>query len=46
LETLVRGRAGSLAPQELVRSVHEEVAAWGGGLADDCVALALRRRTA
>src|SRR4051812_6905116 len=44
LETLVQMRAGGLSPQDLVRSVHEEVAAWGGGLADDCVALALRRR--
>jgi GAF domain-containing protein len=46
LEALVAMRAGTLAPQDLVRSVHEEVAAWGGGLADDSVALALRRRTA
>src|SRR4051794_684179 len=44
LQALVRERGVGLAPQELVRSVHEEVAAWGGGLADDCVALALRRK--
>jgi sigma-B regulation protein RsbU (phosphoserine phosphatase) len=44
LQALVRERADGLAPQDLVRSVHEEVAAWGGGLADDCVALALRRK--
>jgi hypothetical protein len=29
-----------------VRSVHDEVAPWGGGLADDSVALALRRKRA
>ena len=28
------------------RSVHDEVAAWGGGLADDSLALALRRKRA
>jgi hypothetical protein len=44
LESLVSGRAGSLGPHDLVRSVHDEVAAWAGGLADDSVALALRRR--
>jgi serine phosphatase RsbU (regulator of sigma subunit) len=44
LRGLVAERAGSLSPQELVRSVHEEIAAWAGGLADDSVALALRRK--
>lgn len=36
------GRA--MGPSELVRSVHDQVAAWAGGFADDVVALALRRR--
>ena len=45
LEELVRKSVGELAPNDLVRTVHEEVAAWGGGLEDDCVALALKRRT-
>jgi serine phosphatase RsbU (regulator of sigma subunit) len=44
LAALVGKRGGALSPQELVRSVHEEVSAWAGGLADDSVALALRRR--
>ena len=46
LEALVANRAAAHSAQDLVRSVHEEVAAWGGGLADDSVALALRRRAA
>ena len=44
LGALIAKRAGSLSPQDLVQSVHEEVAAWASGLADDCVALALRRQ--
>jgi GAF domain-containing protein len=44
LAALVAKRGSSLPPQDLVRSVHEEIAAWAGGLADDSVALALRRR--
>jgi GAF domain-containing protein len=36
-------RAGALGPAELVRTVHEEVTEWADGLADDTVALALRR---
>jgi hypothetical protein len=44
LVTLVRSRAVNQSPDELVRSVHDEVAAWADGLADDAVALALRRR--
>ena len=38
-----RGCAGSHAPQELVRAVHEEVTGWADGISDDAVALALRR---
>jgi phosphoserine phosphatase RsbU/P len=44
LVDLVARLARSLAPQELVRAVHDEVAGWADGLADDAVALALRRR--
>ena len=44
LEALVAKRAGASRLQDLVRSVHDEVAAWGGGLADDSVALARRKR--
>jgi serine phosphatase RsbU (regulator of sigma subunit) len=33
-----------LGPAELVHRVHREVAGWADGLADDVVALALRRR--
>ena len=44
LADLVARLARSLAPQELVRAVHDEVAGWADGLADDAVALALRRR--
>jgi len=43
---LVAHLAGSLGPQELTRAVHDEVAGWAGGLSDDAVALALRRRPA
>ncbi len=43
LADLVARLARSLAPQELVRAVHDEVAGWADGLADDAVALALRR---
>ncbi len=43
LTRLVTGWSRSLPPEELVRAVHEEVAGWAGGLADDAVALALRR---
>jgi len=43
LRGLVAARSRTLEPQELVRSVHEEVAAWAGGLSDDAVALAIRR---
>jgi GAF domain-containing protein len=44
LAALVTERGKSLSPQDLVRSVHEEVGSWAGGFADDSVALALRRR--
>ena len=43
LTALVGSLAGRLAPAELVRAVHEEVSAWADRLADDAVALALRR---
>lgn len=43
LTRLVTGWSGTLGPGELVGAVHEEVASWAGGLADDAVALALRR---
>jgi hypothetical protein len=43
LARLVAAGADSQSPTELVRSVHEEVAAWADGLTDDAVALALRR---
>jgi len=33
----------ALPPQELARAVRDEVADWGDGLADDALALALRR---
>jgi sigma-B regulation protein RsbU (phosphoserine phosphatase) len=35
--------AATQPPRELVRAVHDEVAAWGDGISDDAVALALRR---
>jgi Stage II sporulation protein E (SpoIIE) len=44
--SLVTRLAGSLDPQHLTRAVHDEVAGWSGGLSDDAVALALRRRPA
>jgi hypothetical protein len=44
LAALVTSLAGDLAPQALAKRVHEEVVAWSGGLGDDAVALALRRR--
>jgi len=43
LSELVSGLAGSLAAQELVRAVHEDVTGWADGISDDAVALALRR---
>jgi phosphoserine phosphatase RsbU/P len=43
---LVARLATSLDPQRLTRAVHDEVAGWSGGLSDDAVALALRRRPA
>jgi hypothetical protein len=33
-------------PEQLVRRVHDDVARWAGGLTDDALALALRRRAA
>jgi serine phosphatase RsbU (regulator of sigma subunit) len=43
LAALVAGAASTLAPQELVRAVHDDVAAWADGISDDAVALALCR---
>ena len=43
LARLVRSLASSEGPEQLAKRVHEEVVAWSGGLADDAVALALRR---
>jgi GAF domain-containing protein len=45
LTALLERLASMHAPAELVAAMHEEVAAWGDGLADDAVALALRRAT-
>jgi serine phosphatase RsbU (regulator of sigma subunit) len=44
LRKLVTERSRELDPAALVRAVHDEVAGWADGLADDAVALALRRR--
>lgn len=44
LGRLAAGWATALGPDALVRAVHEEIAGWAGGLTDDAVALALRRR--
>jgi serine phosphatase RsbU (regulator of sigma subunit) len=44
LARLVASLASELSPEKLATRVHEEVVAWSGGLGDDAVALALRRR--
>jgi serine phosphatase RsbU (regulator of sigma subunit) len=44
LAELVRRLAPTLEPEQLAKRVHEEVVAWSGGLGDDAVALALRRK--
>jgi GAF domain-containing protein len=44
LATIVGSLAQSLAPEDLVTAVHNEITDWSGGLGDDAVALALRRR--
>jgi GAF domain-containing protein len=44
LVRLVQHWAGGMSAELLVRTVHREIAAWADGLADDAVALALRRR--
>jgi serine phosphatase RsbU (regulator of sigma subunit) len=44
LAELVAARASEHGPEELVRAIHGEIADWAGGLTDDAVALALRRR--
>jgi GAF domain-containing protein len=43
LVRLLENWASDLHPDELVRAVHDEVAGWADGLADDTVALALER---
>jgi GAF domain-containing protein len=43
LAQIVAAGARTLAPTELVRSVHEDVAAWADAISDDAVALAMRR---
>jgi hypothetical protein len=44
LATSVGTLAQSLKPEDLVNAVHDEIADWSGGLDDDAVALAVRRR--
>jgi GAF domain-containing protein len=44
LAQLVGTLAQSIGPEDLVSAVHDEIADWSGGLVDDAVALALRRR--
>jgi len=44
LATIVGSLAQSLAPEDLVSAVHDEITDWSAGLDDDAVALALRRR--
>jgi len=44
LARLVARLAGRHAPEQLAKRVHEEVVAWAGGVGDDVVALAVRRR--
>jgi serine phosphatase RsbU (regulator of sigma subunit) len=44
LARVVGTLAQSLGPEELVGAVHDQIADWSGGLGDDAVALALRRR--
>ncbi|MEA2331773.1 MAG: hypothetical protein QOH58_1911 [Thermoleophilaceae bacterium] len=41
---LVTDLAAELTPERLPVAVHDEIAAWSGGLVDDAVGLALRRR--
>jgi GAF domain-containing protein len=43
LAQIVAAGARTQAPKELVRAVHEDVAAWADGISDDAVALAVRR---
>jgi GAF domain-containing protein len=44
LSEIVGTLAQSLAPEDLVSAIHDEISEWSGGLGDDAVALALRRR--
>jgi hypothetical protein len=46
LSRFVADRADAESLELLVRGAHDEAASWAGGLADDAVALALRRRAA
>ena len=39
----VAAAARAMTPEQLVRSVHEDVTDWADGISDDAVALALRR---
>jgi Stage II sporulation protein E (SpoIIE)/GAF domain len=43
LAEVVGKLAQSLAPEDLVSAIHDEITEWSGGLGDDAVALALRR---
>jgi serine phosphatase RsbU (regulator of sigma subunit) len=43
LAALLAQLAATSAPAKLVAALHEDVATWGDGLADDAVVLALRR---
>ena len=43
LARLVVAAAALHSPRELVRAIHDDVTAWANGIADDAVALALRR---
>ena len=45
LTASVERLAATQVPAELVAAMHGDVAAWGDGLADDVVALALRRQS-
>jgi serine phosphatase RsbU (regulator of sigma subunit) len=44
LARIVGKLAPSLAPEDLVGAIHDVISEWSGGLGDDAVALALRRR--
>jgi GAF domain-containing protein len=44
LAKVVGTLAQSIGPEDLVNAIHDEITEWSGGLGDDAVALALRRR--